>query len=202
MKQVTFQELPITIEFPKGAKRPYRDDSGDQKYNVMKADYGFVKGTKGVDGDDVDVFLGPEGASSKAFVIRQMKKPDFKTFDEEKVVLGCSTQSEAKALYLANYNDPRFCGGITELSMEKFKDRLATRGQEGAKLAQRRADLVETCTRSNRWCGDPARKGGARQDERAAMGWGNPAHGRMADVTPQTVWRTSRHRACSAPTSC
>lgn len=130
-----YRGLPIIIEFDKGEKRPWKDEAGNKQFTTMKAPYGYIRGTKGVDGDDVDVYLGAAD-SDKVFVVRQMKKGDWKRFDEEKCILGVDSAEAAKALYLAHYNDEKFFGGLKELSWEEFMNRLETRGQEGKKLAQ------------------------------------------------------------------
>jgi hypothetical protein len=126
-----FQGLPLRIEYSPGDKRYY----GEDQFVVMSAHYGEVRGTKGTDGDPVDVYVGPSSDSSRVFVIKQMKVGDFEKFDEEKCVLGTKSAEEAKALYLAHYSDPKFFGGIREINMSEFKKRLETKGQVGEKLA-------------------------------------------------------------------
>jgi hypothetical protein len=132
---VNFQDLDLAIEFTKGSKRPYRDDAGNQQFKTMKADYGEVLGTKGLDGDAVDVYVGPDKDSDRVFVVTQMKRGDWAKVDEEKCILGTSSAAQAKKLYLSHYNDTRFCGAIKEMSMDRFKSRLETRGAVGEKIA-------------------------------------------------------------------
>jgi hypothetical protein len=132
---MNFQGLPIRVEYPRGSKRPWKDDSGQTQYTTFQNPYGEIPGTTGVDGDPVDVYVGPNKKSDRVFVVKQMKRGDWKKFDEEKMILGCSTAEEARDLYLAHYNDARFCGGIKELSMTEFKDRLLQKGLHGVKIA-------------------------------------------------------------------
>ncbi len=137
-----YSGLPIKIEYQKGDKRPYRDDQGKKQHKTMHAAYGFVRGTKGVDGDELDVYIcGPD--TGKVFVVKQMKRGDWKTFDEEKCMLGCSSAQEASGMYLRHYNDHRFLGGIKEMTMGQFKDRVAARGNLGQKIAKQVARTME-----------------------------------------------------------
>jgi Inorganic Pyrophosphatase len=143
VRRERFQDLDLAIEFPKGSKRPYRDDAGVEHFKTMFADYGEVRGTKGLDGDPVDVYVGPDRASSKVFVVTQMKKGDWDKVDEEKCILGVGSKSQARALYLRHYNDSRFCGAIRELDMAKFQEKLETNGAVGKKIAANAERIAE-----------------------------------------------------------
>lgn len=94
----------ITIEQPEGSIRRGTDANGKQWESKMHNTYGYFRGTEGVDGDHIDVFLsndmdGWNGA--QVFVVGQYN-PDG-TFDEHKVMLGFNEASDAKNNYLANY---------------------------------------------------------------------------------------------------
>lgn len=94
----------ITIEQPEGSIRRGTDASGKQWESKMHNTYGYFRGTEGVDGDHIDVFLsndmdGWNGA--QVFVVDQYN-PDG-TFDEHKVMLGFNDANDAKNNYLANY---------------------------------------------------------------------------------------------------
>jgi hypothetical protein len=60
---VTVQGMDIAIESAKGAMRRGTDATGKAWETKMPADYGRFKGTKGADGDPVDVYIGdtPDG---------------------------------------------------------------------------------------------------------------------------------------------
>jgi hypothetical protein len=88
--------------------------------------YGYIKGTLGTDGDAVDVFVGIDENSDKVFVITTNKAPDFKEIDEQKIMLGFSSEAQAKLAFLKHYSDKRFFRGITTLSMDSFKGKLKT----------------------------------------------------------------------------
>ncbi len=98
----------------------------------MKCPYGYIKMTKGSDGDHVDCYVGPHRDAKSAYIVHQMKAPEFKTYDEEKAMLGFNSTGEAKDAYLAHYNDKRFLGSMTTMPMEQFKDKvLATKDRPG-----------------------------------------------------------------------
>lgn len=123
--RLDFQGLPISIENKKGSVRHWYDPKADEHGTTkMLYSYGYVKGTLGLDGDAVDVFVGPEKTSSKVFIVTQMTSPAFKQVDEQKVMLGFISAKEAKSAYLKHYNDPKFFGSMKELSMDAFKTKL------------------------------------------------------------------------------
>ena len=94
----------ITIEQPEGSIRRGTDADGKQWESKMHNTYGYFRGTEGVDGDHIDVFLSNDidgWNGRKVFVVDQYN-PDG-TFDEHKVMLGFNDMDEAKSDYLANY---------------------------------------------------------------------------------------------------
>ncbi len=94
----------ITIEQPEGSVRKGTDANGKQWESKMHNTYGYFRGTEGVDGDHIDVFLSnyiDDWNGRKVYVVDQYN-PDG-TFDEHKVMLGFNDMDEAKSDYLANY---------------------------------------------------------------------------------------------------
>ena len=94
----------ITIEQPEGSIRRGTDADGKKWEIKMHNTYGYFRGTEGVDGDHIDVFLSNDidgWNGRKVFVVDQYN-PDG-TFDEHKVMLGFNDMGEAKSDYLANY---------------------------------------------------------------------------------------------------
>lgn len=131
--KMDFQGLPVSIEQGKGGKRYWTDEStGETGVTVMEYPYGYVRGTLGTDGDEVDVFIGPNKESSKVFVITQQKKPDegkagnhpWVETDEQKVMLGFDDPKEAQNAYMRHFDDERFFGKMIELTMDDFKEKL------------------------------------------------------------------------------
>jgi len=124
--ETSFQGLEIAIENKKGSVRSGVDSDGKPWRTVMKAPYGYLKGTEGKDGEEVDVYVGPNKKAEFAFVVHQ-HKDNGKGFDEDKVILGCDSEEEAKKLYLEHYDDPKFLGPISKVSIEKLKELIASR---------------------------------------------------------------------------
>jgi hypothetical protein len=96
-----FQGIPIVIENPKGTIRRGKSDSGTWE-RLMYCDYGYVPGaeTKG-DGEDLDVYVGPDPDSQEAYMVEQLKKDG--SHDEFKCMIGFPSQEEALKMYLKHY---------------------------------------------------------------------------------------------------
>lgn len=120
----------ITIEQPEGSIRRGTDANGKQWESKMHNTYGYFRGTEGVDGDHIDVFLsndmdGWNGA--QVFVVDQYN-PDG-TFDEHKVMLGFNDASDAKNNYLANYEKGWENGrriDVSAVNLEDFEKWIAS----------------------------------------------------------------------------
>lgn len=111
----------ITIENPKGSTRSGVDASGNRWESTMHNTYGYIRGTEGVDGDHIDVFLSDNPTSGKVFVVDQVN-PGTGDFDEHKVMYGFASEEEARQAYLSNYSEGwKGLGKITEVSREEFK---------------------------------------------------------------------------------
>lgn len=95
----------ITIENPKGSVRSGIDTEGNKWETTMQNTYGYIRGTEGVDGDHIDVFLSDDidgWNGRKVFVVDQYNGDG--TFDEHKVMLGFNEADAAEAAYFANYD--------------------------------------------------------------------------------------------------
>ena len=110
----------ITIENPKGSVRSGVDSKGNRWKTTMHNTYGYIRGTEGVDGDHIDVFLSDNPASGSVFVVDQVN-PESGAFDEHKVMYGFASEEEAREAYLSNYSEGwQGLGAITEVSREEF----------------------------------------------------------------------------------
>ena len=95
----------VTIENPKGSVRSGVDADGNKWSVMMNNSYGYIRGTEGVDGDHIDVFLSDDidgWNGSHAFVIDQYNEDG--TFDEHKVMLGFNEADEAQSAFTSNYD--------------------------------------------------------------------------------------------------
>lgn len=110
----------ITIEQPKGSVRRGTDADGKQWEQTMNNTYGYIRGTEGVDGDHIDIFLSDNPTEGNVYVVDQVN-PDG-SFDEHKVMYGFNSADEARAAYLSNYEEGwQGLGTITEVSKDEFK---------------------------------------------------------------------------------
>lgn len=115
--------LNCVIENPRGTIRKGIDMDGKQWSSKMPHHYGYIKGYKGADGDDVDCFIGPNVHSKDVFVIQQ-KNVDGE-FDEHKCMLGFDDRESAVAAYKSAYStDWDGFDGVQRMSMTDFKEWL------------------------------------------------------------------------------
>lgn len=120
----------ITIENPKGSVRRGKDANGKEWESKMNNTYGYFRGTEGVDGDHIDVFLSNDidgWDGRKVFVVDQYN-PDG-SFDEHKVMLGFNDVDDAKSDYLANYEKGWENGrriDVSAVNLEDFEKWIAS----------------------------------------------------------------------------
>jgi hypothetical protein len=119
--------MQIVIENPRGSVRRGVSSSGEIWRREMTAHYGYISGTKGMDGDQVDVFMGRHPESELVFVVHQINQSTGE-FDELKVVLGETNMKTAKELYLSNYTKGWKCGDIEPMTVDQFKELLESGG--------------------------------------------------------------------------
>jgi len=121
------QGIAVAVENRKGSVRKGVDRDGKPWRTVMKMPYGYIKGTKGADGEEVDVYVGPHHDAPSAFVVHQ-RKSDGKGYDEDKVLLGHHNKKDAIKAYLEHYNSRKFLGPVKEVPVERLKDMIAAGG--------------------------------------------------------------------------
>lgn len=116
--------LDISIENPEGSERRGTSPDGTSWANRMAGHYGYIRRTKGADGDQVDVFVRPGTTpdfSGPVFVIDQVDQARG-GFDEAKVMLGYDTREEAERAYRDSYTpDWRGMGKIIQMDVPTFK---------------------------------------------------------------------------------
>lgn len=118
----------VTIEQPKGSVRSGVDKGGKKWEVEMQNTYGYIRGTEGVDGDHIDVFLSDDidgWDGHKVFVVDQRNADG--SFDEHKVMLGFNDINDAEAAYMSNYEEGwQGLGAITGVSIEEFEKWIAS----------------------------------------------------------------------------
>ena len=101
---VRIGQFDITVENPKGSVRSGVDANGKPWKQTMRNTYGYIRGTEGVDGDHIDVFLTNDidgWNGRRVYIVDQYNEDG--TFDEHKVMLGFNDEAEAQDSYLSNY---------------------------------------------------------------------------------------------------
>lgn len=115
----------ITIEQPKGSVRSGVDANGNKWETTMQNTYGYIRGTEGVDGDHIDVFLSDDidgWNGRRMFVFDQYNEDG--SFDEHKVMLGFNETDDAEAAYFANYDNDwakKHKTVVTGVNLEDFE---------------------------------------------------------------------------------
>lgn len=124
----TYAGLPVAVENPAGSMRTWTDEGGNSGRTFMRHDYGFIDGHLSGDGEELDCYLGPDEGALYVHVVHQLKAPEFKRHDEDKVMLGFPGAAEAKAAYLIHRDDgERAFGGMSTIPVDVFTAKLQKR---------------------------------------------------------------------------
>lgn len=100
--RVRLHGLDIRIENVRNSVRSGVGEDGKPWESRMAAHYGYFAGTRGADGDPVDVFIGPFPESADCWVINQRNKAG--GFDEHKVMAGFLKEDQARDAYQLSYS--------------------------------------------------------------------------------------------------
>lgn len=125
---VRIHGIDVAIENARGSNREGVGADGDPWSIRMPSHYGYIKGTSGADGDQVDVYIGPHIKSPHVFVLHQLDADDG-SFDEHKVFLGFASKQQVAQTYEKAFSDGRAkerMGHVSEMSVDEFKDWLKT----------------------------------------------------------------------------
>lgn len=117
---ININGFDVTIEQPAGSVRSGKDANGKEWSVTMNNTYGYIRGTESVDGDHIDVFLGPDMNSDMVYVVDLVNTDG--SFDEHKVMMGFSSLEDARSAYLSNYEEGwKGLGNITGVALDEFK---------------------------------------------------------------------------------
>ena len=103
---IQYHGLLVLVENDVGDVRAGIGPTGEPWSVTMRHPYGEIAGTQGVDGDAVDVFVGPDRDAAVAYVVHQEIGSDAEGeggYDEDKVFLGFDSEAKAVAAYRANF---------------------------------------------------------------------------------------------------
>ena len=103
------------------------ETTGERTWKVkMPVDYGYIKRTKGADGDQIN---GSTGKSGKKFFVIDQLDAVTGAFDEHKVMLRFKDEAAARAAYEGSFSDGKGkarLGNIHEVSVDELKAWLDT----------------------------------------------------------------------------
>lgn len=128
-----FNGLNISIENKKGSTRSGKDKDGHDWHTYMNYDYGYIRGTEGVDGDQVDCYIGDNPDAKNVYIIHQ-NDPVTGKYDEDKCMLGFNTKEEAREAYLKQYDRPGFLGSMITMSFDEFKDYVTAKTNHARRI--------------------------------------------------------------------
>ena len=151
----------LSVEIPTGDTRSGIGPDGRPWSVVMPADYGEIRGTRGLDGEACDYLLRRSGPRGTAFIVEQLLPPDEDgaertdsemegedaepitrglgeaapaapaagTLDEHKVILGCATEDDARALLQQVYGEAGRWGRIAKVPEDQVIGWIAARAE-------------------------------------------------------------------------
>jgi hypothetical protein len=125
-----FAGLEISVENKKGSTRKGMDKDGHKWRCRMHFDYGYVRGSEGVDGDHFDCYIGPNENVLYVYIVNQ-QDPVTKKFDEQKAMIGFNSMQEAKTAYLKQYDRPGFLRDIITMPLEEFREKVLSKRYHG-----------------------------------------------------------------------
>ena len=117
--------MTIVIENDANSVRKGIDKkTGKTWETIMPYPYGYIKGTKGIDGDEVDAFVGPVKGAKFVYIIHQTNNNSGE-WDEDKVMLGFNHAMDAIHAYRKAYDRPdHFYASTTTMSIPDFKKKV------------------------------------------------------------------------------
>ena len=181
MGHINVAGLDITIENPAGSQR-------NPDWPAMKDHYGYVKGTDGADGDEVDIFVKPGIPSDwtgSVFVIDQVDADG--VFDEHKCMVGYDNEADATASYLSNFTPGWRLGTVTPMSLDEFKAWLASEATSDPVSKASLAALVKGDLPGHEFHGNQYTTGLAGNIDAASVNAQPTAAVSASQMTPQSV---------------
>lgn len=114
----------VSIETGVGGVRKSKEGAEPAWQVTMQVAYGRIKGTKGADGEPLDIFIGPVPTSPHVFIIDQHHNEG--GFDEHKIMAGFPGPDAALRAYGDSYDDKggNRIGHVAALTPEQFRDWL------------------------------------------------------------------------------
>ena len=133
----------IRVENEIGSMRRWRDQDSREGQQRITAPYGYLVGTRGVDGDEYDCFVGPNLDAPTVFIVHTRRPPGFESYDEDKSMIGWLDAESAQAAFLDNYSDPRFLGDMVEMPVDEFLAKLDSTKDDPQMIKAEQFDLFD-----------------------------------------------------------
>ena len=135
--------MTAVIENPRDSIRKGNSVTGPWQIK-MPHHYGYMKNSKGADGDEIDCFIGPNPKSPRVFIINQ-KDGQTGEFDEHKAMLGFNSAAAAKRGYMQSFSKGwKGFDSMVEISMDEFRNWVESSAEEqpldGPYLAEHNTD--------------------------------------------------------------
>jgi len=143
---INFRGLEIHVENNPGSVREGKNPAGKVIWRTpMKLAYGEFNGTRGIDKDKLDVYVGPYRMAPNVYIIHQnfVRGPKKGKYDEDKVMVGFESLEQAKLAYLAHYNSPKYFRSATVMAFPLFKKAIIKKEVHGEKVASAYVHTME-----------------------------------------------------------
>ena len=125
MEKYNYKGLNIIIENPVGSIREGKDSKGNAWRTKFFYPYGYIDGTVGADGGEIDCFIGEHPEADSVYIMHQLKSDG--RYDEDKVFLGFLNLQSARDAYLAHYSTQGYIGKMTAMPFYEFKNNIYKR---------------------------------------------------------------------------
>ncbi|MCK4858015.1 MAG: hypothetical protein KAT58_08610, partial [candidate division Zixibacteria bacterium] len=168
---IEYQGLSIAVENRKGSTRKWKDADGNTGKTKMQVAYGYLKRTRGADGDEIDCFVGPDPRAENVYVVEQLN-PATDIYDESKAMIGFGSQDLAVACYREHYDKPdKFILTVSPMKMDQFKRWIGVTMPVKADGLQKGLRLVIPLEKAGPFIGP---RGGKWADLKHTIPWKEP----------------------------
>lgn len=124
--------LTVLVETAKGETRSGTDEDGRNWSVRMPAHYGEIKGTRGTDGDPLDVFVGPEPFAPYVYLVA-IKDPATGLHDEDKAMWGFGSKADAMRCFRSTYDRNDLLLQVRKISTAEFLHWVHNHGKAGSR---------------------------------------------------------------------
>lgn len=121
-KHTSYDGLDLSIEIPKGSYRSGTNHQGVEWSQKMGCHYGYIKLTGAPDGDHLDCYLRAKPTKNAPIWVVHQLTPDGSAYDEDKVMLGFDSRSEATRAWREHaFRPTKMMGTVSEWNPEHFR---------------------------------------------------------------------------------